>query len=118
MIANVKMDNGGGAAFVLRATDPRNYYLLEIGGPKAPWGEIARLSVVQNGTARILNSASTVPFRTYACLEQRISGEGPQQPDELRTGFRSGSKTRTPGGRTRSATFMIRTILFRKAQWE
>jgi hypothetical protein len=64
MVANVKMDSGGGAAFVLRATDPRSYYLLEIGGPKAPWGEIARLSVVQNGTARILNSASTVPFRS------------------------------------------------------
>ena len=63
MVANAKMKNGGSVGFVFKAADPKNYYLLEISGPRAEIPDTARLFAVINGVPKYLNAASTVAFR-------------------------------------------------------
>jgi hypothetical protein len=62
LVTNVKLKNGGSVAFVLRAVDPKNYYLLEISGARAAVPNTARLFAVVNAVPKYLNAASTVSF--------------------------------------------------------
>jgi hypothetical protein len=62
VVANVKLRDDGTVGFVLRAEDPKNYYLLEISGAKSSNPHTARLYSVKNGVRQFLNSATTVSF--------------------------------------------------------
>ncbi len=62
MIADVKLRDNNTIGFVLRATDPQNYYLLQISGAGAPEPQTATLYAVKNGQRQYINSATTVAF--------------------------------------------------------
>jgi len=62
LVTNVKLKDAGSVGFVLRAVDPKNYYLLEISGARATVPNTARLFAVVNGVPKYLNAASTVSF--------------------------------------------------------
>jgi hypothetical protein len=62
MLADVKLRDDGTLGFVLRAEDPKNYYLLEISGSKGTNPYTARLYSIKNGVSQFLNSATTVSF--------------------------------------------------------
>ncbi|HYO64327.1 MAG TPA: caspase family protein [Pyrinomonadaceae bacterium] len=47
--ASVKLTNGAGVSFVVRAVDEKNYYLVRVGGAKAEPANKLRLFVVKNG---------------------------------------------------------------------
>jgi hypothetical protein len=49
LVSDIKLTNGLGAAFALRAQDARNYYLLEFTGPQADEPLYVRLFYVKDG---------------------------------------------------------------------
>ncbi len=65
LISDVKITNGVGAAFVLRAQDLKNYYLVQLTGEQADEPFYVRLFVVKNGfeqriqALKIPNAAAT-----------------------------------------------------------
>jgi len=63
LVSNVKMTNGMGASFALRARDNQNYYLLQLTGAKADEPHVVRLYLVKNGVVRRIRA---IPFSSAA----------------------------------------------------
>ena len=63
LVSNVKLKDGRSIGFVVRAVNPKNYYLLEISGARAEVPNTARLFAVVNGVPKYLNAASTLAFK-------------------------------------------------------
>ena len=68
VISDVKIINGIGAAFVLRAQDTKNYYLLELTGEKADEPYYVRFFVVKNGVEQRIQ-ALRIPSAAAAALK-------------------------------------------------
>lgn len=62
MIANVRLLDSGTVGFVLRAQDPKNYYLLQLSAVKAQDPDTASLYLIKNGVSQLINSATTAAF--------------------------------------------------------
>ena len=60
LTSTVKILNGVGAGFALRARDSQNYYLLELTGEKADEPYTVRLFVVKNGAAQRIQAQPIV----------------------------------------------------------
>lgn len=76
LMSDVKLLNGVAASFVVHATDPRNYYLVQLTGPNADEPYVLRGFIVRNGQAqrfgepqsiRIFSStlSSKAPFTVF-----------------------------------------------------
>lgn len=63
LLSDVKMRNGVSVSFVLRASDARNYYLVQLTGEKADEPYFLRGFVVKNGVAQLLQS---IPIKHLA----------------------------------------------------
>lgn len=68
VISDVKIVNGIGAAFVLRAQDSKNYYLLQLTGEKADEPYYVRLFVVKNGVEQRIQ-ALKIPSAAAGALK-------------------------------------------------
>ena len=62
LVADVKLHDDGTIGFILRAEDPKNYYLLELSGSKGANPHTARLYSVRNSAVQFINSATTASF--------------------------------------------------------
>jgi hypothetical protein len=63
LVSNVRMTNGMGVSFALRARDNQNYYLLQLTGAKADEPHVVRLYLIKNGVARRIRA---IPFSSAA----------------------------------------------------
>jgi len=68
VISDVKITNGIGAAFVLRAQDSKNYYLLQLTGEQADEPFYVRLFVVKNGVEQRIQ-ALKIPSTAASALK-------------------------------------------------
>jgi uncharacterized protein (DUF736 family) len=72
VISDIKLTNGVGAAFALRAQDSRNYYLLEFTGPQADEPLYVRLFTVTNGVEQRIQ-AIQIPNAAASTLKNSQS---------------------------------------------
>lgn len=63
LVSNVRLANGMGVSFALRARDNQNYYLLQLTGAKADEPHVVRLYLVKNGLTRRIRA---IPFSSAA----------------------------------------------------
>jgi hypothetical protein len=61
---DVKMVNGVAASFVVRAQDPRNYYLIQLTGARADEAYVLRAFIIRNGVPQRLGSP--VPIDVFS----------------------------------------------------
>ena len=61
MAFHLRLENGGGAAWGLRAKDPNNYYLFYLSGPKGLFPNTFNTYIVKNGALDLQDPISSVP---------------------------------------------------------
>lgn len=72
LISDIKLTNGMGAAFAVRAQDTRNYYLIEFTGAQADEPLYVRLYVVKNGVEQRIQ-AIQIPNAAASTLKNSQS---------------------------------------------